>query len=319
MKNLVVKDNRLIQASYTLGLVEQRLILLAIVGSRNLAEPITAETILMVRAEDYAKHFGVERQAGYMALADAVETLFNRRATVDVYDKQRNRMRPMAVRWVTAMQYEENSGCVSLRFGHEVIPLITKLEEQFTSYELQQIAGLKSAYAIRLYELLMQWKASKKTPLFDLHEFRRQLGLADNEYTIMGDFKKRVLEPSIAQINQHADITVSYEQHKAGRTITGFSFAFTQKKQAKDVTPKAKKSAAKPKTTKQEEQLDWMTADILDRFIGLSMAQQQTTLDRAEAQLKGAKQARFKAARSGSVKQLMTEFSLDINEAMMKL
>ena len=158
---MVVKDNRLIQASYTLGLVEQRLILLAIVGSRNLAEPITAETILTVRAEDYAKHFGVERQAGYMALSDAVETLFNRRATVDVYDKQRNRMRPMAVRWVTAMQYEENSGCVSLRFGHEVIPLITKLEEQFTSYELRQIAGLKSAYAIRLYELLMQWKASK--------------------------------------------------------------------------------------------------------------------------------------------------------------
>jgi hypothetical protein len=52
--------------------------------------------------------------------------------------------------------------------------------------------------------------------------------------------------------------------------------------------------------------------------IGLSMAQQQTTLDRAEARLKGAKQARFKAARNGSVKQLMMEFSLDINEAMMK-
>ncbi|MCB1660484.1 MAG: replication initiation protein RepM, partial [Pseudomonadales bacterium] len=257
MKNLVVKDNRLIQASYTLGLVEQRLILLAIVGSRNLVETITAETILTVRAEDYAKHFGVERQAGYMALADAVETLFNRRATVDVYDKQKNKMRPMTVRWVTAMQYEENSGCVSLRFGHEVIPLITKLEEQFTSYELQQIAGLKSAYAIRLYELLMQWKASKKTPLFDLQEFRRQLGLADNEYSIMGDFKKRVLEPSIAQINKHTDIIADYEQHKAGRTITGFSFTFTQKKQPKDVTPKAKKSAAKPKPAKQEEQLDW--------------------------------------------------------------
>ena len=319
MKNLVVKDNRLIQASYTLGLVEQRLILLAIVGSRNLVETITAETILTVRAEDYAKHFGVERQAGYMALADAVETLFNRRATVDVYDKQKNKMRPMTVRWVTAMQYEENSGCVSLRFGHEVIPLITKLEEQFTSYELQQIAGLKSAYAIRLYELLMQWKASKKTPLFDLQEFRRQLGLADNEYSIMGDFKKRVLEPSIAQINKHTDIIADYEQHKAGRTITGFSFTFTQKKQPKDVTPKAKKSAAKPKPAKQEEQLDWMTADILGRFNSLSSSQQQAALNKAESILKGTKQARFKAARGGSVKQLMTEFSMDINEAMMTL
>ncbi|MCB1659959.1 MAG: replication initiation protein RepM [Pseudomonadales bacterium] len=317
--DLVVKDNRLIQASYTLGLVEQRLVLLAIVGSRNLSEPITAETILTVRAEDYAKHFGVERQAGYMALADAVETLFNRRATVDVYDKQKNRMRPMTVRWVTAMEYEENSGSVSLRFGHEVIPLITKLEEQFTSYELQQIAGLRSAYAVRLYELLMQWKASKRTPLFDLQEFRRQLGLANDEYSRIFDFKKNVLELSITQINTHTDITVDYEQHKAGRTITGFSFTFTQKKQPKDVTPKAKKSTAKPKTTKQEEQLDWMTADILDRFNSLPSSQQQAVLNKAESTLKGTKQARFKAARSGSVKQLMTEFSLDINEAMMTL
>ena len=314
---LVVKDNRLIQASYTLGLVEQRLILLAIVGSRNLAEPITSETILTVRAEDYAKHFGVERQAGYMALADAVETLFNRRATVDVYDKQKNRMRPMTVRWITAMQYEENLGCVSLRFGHEVIPLITKLEEQFTSYELQQIAGLKSAYAIRLYELLMQWKASKKTPLFDLQEFRRQLGLANDEYTRIFDFKKNVLELSITQINTHTDITVDYEQHKAGRVITGFSFTFTQKKQPKDVTPKAKKSTSKPKATKQEEQLDWMTADILDRFSSLSLSQQQTILDQVEPTLKGAKQARFKVARAGSIKQLVAEFSMDINDALM--
>ena len=317
MKDLVVKDNRLIQASYTLGLVEQRLILLAIVGSRNLSEHITAETILTVRAEDYAKHFGVERQAGYMALADAVETLFNRRATVDVYDRQKNRMRPMTVRWVTAMEYEENSGCVSLRFGHEVIPLITKLEEQFTSYELQQVAGLKSAYAIRLYELLMQWKASKRTPIFDLQEFRRQLGLADNEYSIMGDFKKRVLIASITQINTHTDITVDYEQHKAGRTITGFSFTFTQKKQPKDVTPKVKKSAAKPKATKQEEQLDWMTADILDRFIGLTTDHQKIVIDSVETTLKGTKKARFKVARAGSIKQLVTEFSMDINDALM--
>ena len=49
----------------------------------------------------------------------------------------------------------------------------------------------------------------------------------------MNHFKSRVLEPSIKQINQHTDITVSYEQHKKGRTITGFSFRFKQKPQPK--------------------------------------------------------------------------------------
>ena len=43
-------------------------------------------------------------------------------------------------------------------------------------------------------------------------------------------FKKYVLEPSLKQINEHTDITATYEQHKKGRVITGFSFKFKQKK-----------------------------------------------------------------------------------------
>lgn len=237
MSNLVVKDNRLIEASYSLGLVEQRLMLLAIVGARETGEGVTPETLLTVRAEDYAKHFGVERQTAYQALQEAVETLFNRRATVDVYDKRRDKMRPMVVRWVTAMQYEEQQACVTLRFGIEVVPLITRLEQNFTSYELQQIAGLKSAYAIRLYELLMQWKAAAKTPIFELQQFRNQLGVG-LEYSRIEAFKRRVLDVAVDQINEHTDIIVSYEQQKKGRTITGFSFTFKHKKPEKSAKPK---------------------------------------------------------------------------------
>lgn len=243
MSKLVVKDNSLIQASDTLGLVEQRLMLLAIVGARETGQGITAETLLTVKAEDYAQHFGVARQTAYQALADAVETLFNRRATVDVYDKRKDKMRPMTVRWVTAMQYEENEACITLRFGYEVVPLITRLEANFTSYELQQITGLKSAYAIRLYELLMQWKVAGKTPLLELIEFRNQLGIIESEYQRMDVFKRRVLDIAVDQINENTDITVSYEQHKSGRTITGFSFKFKQKISA---TKAATDTLAKP-------------------------------------------------------------------------
>lgn len=240
MAELVVKSNALIQASYTLGLVEQRLILMSIVGARETGEGITAESLLTVRAQDYAALFSVTKQAAYKALADAVETLFNRRATVDVYDKKRDRTRPMTVRWVTAMAYEENEGLITLRFGHEVVPELTRLEENFTSYELEQVAGLKSAYAVRLYELLIQWRSAGKTPVFEINHFRSQLGLGVNEYPLMSNFKKGVLDLAITQINEHTDIKATYEQHKAGKNITGFSFKFKQKTKAveKKATPK---------------------------------------------------------------------------------
>jgi len=111
--------------------------------------------------------------------------------------------------------------------------LITRLEKHFTSYQIQQVTQLTGKYAIRLYELLIAWREVGKVPQIELSEFRAKLGVEDDEYKAMNHFKSRVLEPSIKQINQHTDITVNYEQHKRGRTITGFSFKFKQKSQPK--------------------------------------------------------------------------------------
>jgi hypothetical protein len=43
---------------------------------------------------------------------------------------------------------------------------------------------------------------------------------------------------ALKEINEHTDITASYEQHKKGRLITGFSFKFKQKKKTEVETPK---------------------------------------------------------------------------------
>jgi plasmid replication initiation protein len=126
------------------------------------------------------------------------------------------------------------------------VPEITRLEENFTSYELEQVAGLKSAYAVRLYELLIQWRTAGKTAIFEINHFRNQLGVSGDKYKVTADFKKWVLDVAVSQINDHTDIKATYEQHKTGRTITGFSFKFKQKSTATravvDVSTKSPKN-----------------------------------------------------------------------------
>src|SRR5699024_1342357 len=111
---------------------------------------------------------------------------------------------------------------------------------------------LTSVYSARLYELIIQWKAAGKTPIFELNNFRDQLGIGINEYQRMHHFKARVLELAIDEINAKTDITVDYEQHKKGRVITGFSFKFKQKKpkQAEIATETPKTAANDLDTTK---------------------------------------------------------------------
>ena len=232
MKNsIVVKDNALINASYNLELTEQRLIMLAIINARESGQGITADSKLEIHASDYAKLFNVSADASYKALREAVNNIFNRQFSYTAEYKKTGKVGIVRSRWVSRIFYVDDLALLEITFAPDVVPLITRLEEHFTKYEAKQVAHLTSKYATRLYELLIAWREVGKVPQLELSEFRNRLGLLDNEYTAMSDFKKRVLEPSIKQINEHTDITVTYEQHKKGRIISGFSFKFKQKKQ----------------------------------------------------------------------------------------
>ena len=72
---------------------------------------------------------------------------------------------------------------------------------------------------------------SRKTPVFDLDLFRGQLGVDKDEYTRISNFKIRVLDTAIKEINEKTDLTVSYtQQKKKGRLVSGFSFVVNVKR-----------------------------------------------------------------------------------------
>lgn len=238
MKNeLVVKDNVLINASYNLEVTEQRLIMLAIITARESGQGITADSKLEIHASDYASRFDVSNEGAYWALKNAVLNLFERQFSFKEADKKGN-IGTVKSRWVSRIKYIDTTATLEVTFAPDVVPLITRLEQHFTSYQLKQVTQLKSKYSIRLYELLIAWREVGKMPQIELSDFREKLGIDADEYVRMSDFKIRVLEPSIKQINEHTDIIVTYEQHKKGRTITGFSFRFKQKQQAKKIESK---------------------------------------------------------------------------------
>lgn len=231
-KQLVTKDNSLIGASYSLGVVEQRLIFLAIIEAREQKTLIEAGGLLRIYAQSYAKQFDVEKHTSYEAMKRAVEGLYEAGFAYSKLDEPSGKVGRYKSRWVDKIGYIDDLGCVELVFASDVIPLITRLEARYTEYELKQVVGLQSEYAIRLYELIIQWRSVGKTNLISLAELREKLGLVD-EYKRIEAFKRRVLDLAVKQVNDHTDITAEYEQHKQGRVITGFTFKFRIKTKAK--------------------------------------------------------------------------------------
>ena len=227
MADLVVKSNKLVQALQTLTLSETRLLQLAIVDARETGQGLSAEEPLELNASRYATAFNVSPDAAYLALVEAEDSLFKRQFTITNEDGTLTKSR-----WIQDANYRKGEGRILVTLTRVVIEHVTKIdgfEQYFTSYHLKKTSDFKSVYAVRLYELLMQWKSVGKTPIYELNKFRSQLGIGVNEYDRMEAFKRRVLDIAIKQINELSDITVKYEQHKKGRAISGFSFVFKQK------------------------------------------------------------------------------------------
>ena len=244
--NLVVKTNQLNSALQNLSLPEIRIVQLAIVDARETNTGLSTDKPLRIDALRYAEMFETTRQNGYKRMKEAEETLFNRRFSY-IDDKGK----VIKSRWIQQVRYLDDEGAIELVFTLAVVNGISRIngaEDFFTSYLLEQTASMDSIYSVRLYELLVQWKAAKQTPTFELEKFREQLGVEPSEYKAMCDFKKRVLQVGIDEINEKSDIKISYEQVKRGRSIAGFKF----KVLAKD----------KPKNAKQHGNRDVNTADM---------------------------------------------------------
>lgn len=134
--------------------------------------------MLAIHAGSYINTFNVEKHTAYTVLRDASKSLFKRYVTYHDINPKTGKNRSFHCRWVDKIGYEKKSKIIYLRFTQrEIVPLITRLEENFTKYDLQQVSKLTSAYAIRLYELLIQWRSTGKTPVFNLSIFASSLVL----------------------------------------------------------------------------------------------------------------------------------------------
>ena len=126
MSKLVVKDNALMNASYNLDLVEQRLILLAIIEARESGKGINANDPLTVHAESYINQFGVHRVTAYQALKDACEDLFARQFSYQEINERGN-TENVRSRWVSEIRYVDAEATVKLVFSPIVIPFLPSL------------------------------------------------------------------------------------------------------------------------------------------------------------------------------------------------
>lgn len=225
-ENIVAKSNALVRASYKLNLQEQRLVLAAISKLDSRRPSITPrgdQTTIRVSALEFGETFGIDKRKAYEELKDATNELFERRIT-EINGKQTTKMR-----WVSKVQYHDGEGWAELTFSMDVLPLLTLLRAKFTSYSLQRVAGLRSTYSIRIFEMLAQFAGTGLLRI-ELEDLIRQLDLP---YTRYADVARRVIKPAVEELQAKSNMEIEWRAIKSGRAVKTIEFRFREAAQGK--------------------------------------------------------------------------------------
>jgi plasmid replication initiation protein len=237
------QSNALVEASHSMTLNEKRLIYAA-AAVHNPRLPMPSKNRVRLHVDDFADVFGLSNSNQvYEALSDAAERLFNRRIR-KISDSPRGRGRKIIenMRWVSYAKYDEGEGTVTLGFCPEVAPYLTLIHNEFTRFKLKNIGNIGSYYGLRIYELCCQYRTTGQRTI-PLAKLREMLDLGD-KYPRVDSLRQRVLDPAIAEVNKHTDLTVVMKTERKGRKVVGFHFDITQDDQIPLDLPEAKEAAA---------------------------------------------------------------------------
>lgn len=229
---LVCKSNQIIQKSrYDLSLPEQR----AIAYICSLIKPINAvdrannkpfQLEYEFNILEYANICGLASDSGriYEETKSLLKGLISKVMWLTLPDGTET-----TVNWVSKVWTNKRSGKAKIRLDEDMVPYLFDLQEKFTAYGLYNILRMKSQYSIRLYELLKSYQWLKEK-IFEVSELKKLLMVDDvKSYDRFPDFRRKVLEIAIDEINEHTDIDVTMETITKGRKVVQVRFCISFK------------------------------------------------------------------------------------------
>ena len=227
-KYYVVKANELIQKSrFSLSLPEQKTIAFICSMIKPIKE--TDETAFLLEydfdVQEYCKICNIDFNSGknYADVKEILKKLRDKSMWLTLENGSET-----LVGWLSKTVVNKKSGIVHIKLDEDMIPYLFDLKKRFTKYQLYNVLSMKSAFSVRIYELMKSY-ANLKTITFDIDELKKMLMVEDvKSYNRFPDFRRKVLEKAIQEINALTDIRIGYEPITKGRKVVKLKFNIFQ-------------------------------------------------------------------------------------------
>jgi hypothetical protein len=224
-KQMVVQSNPLIEARYSLGETEQKLLRVLI----SMIKPQTdtlENRFHRLSIQDFAQFLGRHTPSSlHKEMRHIARKL--REAGVRVIKPNGE---TIETSWIAGFKYPRNQGWIEFEISSMLESELLRIKEQFTQYYLSNISKLKGEYTTRIYELVRQYaNSSLRSRDIPLEELRAILSLPPT-YNKAVHLFRRVIIPAHKEITTKTDISFSFRPIKESRKFVAVEFYDIQRK-----------------------------------------------------------------------------------------
>ena len=130
------------------------------------------------------------------------------------------------VGWLGKAKINKGSGKITVKLDEDIEKYVIGLFENYTQYSLLCTLPMKSNYSFRIYELLKSY-AFTGSHTFDIDDLKSKLFATG--YVNFKDFRRKVIEVAVREINEYTDIEVTWEPITRGKKVIQVQFNITQR------------------------------------------------------------------------------------------
>jgi plasmid replication initiation protein len=127
-------------------------------------------------------------------------------------------------------KYESRQGMIEAKFNEDARPFLLQLRKHFTQYRLEQAIPLSTPYAIRTYEVskMIERPDERRSRQIPVERFRSMFKL-EHKYKRHCDMRRRVIDPSVKEVNEKTDVEISCDDVRDGQTPIALNWVVLSK------------------------------------------------------------------------------------------
>lgn len=232
----ITMSNALTRAGHGLSLAEKRVVFIAI-SKLDSRKPFAADMSVYasrITAAEYAELAECEMHTAYEALKNASKALYDRSITFfeAAHKRKDKEMVKVYMRWVGKVKYHNSEGWTELWWWPEILPHLTGLRKQFTSYQLKQASALRSTYSWRLLELLTRFESTGWAE-YDIEDFATSMEATEKQRQDFAKLRTRIIEPAVKELQEKDGWKIDWQPIKGGRKVKAVRFTFERDPQGR--------------------------------------------------------------------------------------